>query len=366
MMASAWIRKSKSRLETFKAGLKQAALKLVFTNENKRAVMELLRHRIERGATESGAINGLREIYAKEYGEYNPRTMILAEVAKRFMSESDASLLGALEGLCGPEVKPILASGRKSGRVIDTLKLATDYYKNAAAIRSAVMSALAGPILSVIVMVIIIFIFSVKVFPALASAMSGSGDMSPALARMVAFSDFVVNDGIFILVSVAALVVYAMWSLPNQLRWRDTLDRFPPWSIYRSAQSASFLVTLASLLQAKMTTKQALDIVGANSSVYVASWVRKISKSLVMGHTEGAALSTDFFVREARVELRSYVDSPDFIEKLPSIADDVRAASLKSVVSASKVITMLIMLMIAIYAAMSMMALVSIEFRPSN
>jgi type II secretory pathway component PulF len=82
-----------------------------------------------------------------------------------------------------------------------------------------------------------------------------------------AMSQFVVHYGIDSLVLVVGIVYLIRWAQPNYTgRHRVTLDRFWPFSLYRTVNGVTFLISLSSLMQANVQTGDALKELAEHAS----------------------------------------------------------------------------------------------------
>lgn len=74
--------------------------------------------------------------------------------------------------------------------------------------------------------------------------------------------------------SFAVITGLISWSLPN---WkspdsvRTFADKIMPWSIYQDIQGATFLLNMAALLKAKMTTLNSLNILQEFASPWLST-----------------------------------------------------------------------------------------------
>jgi len=141
---------------------------------------------------------------------------------------------------------------------------------------------------------------------------------------------------IFILILLLYLI-WTLWSIPNQIKNRPR--NLPPWNIIDSVNSAIVLQTYGELLKVGVPSSQALSNIGEYQSPYVRHWCQRIRLRMINGHTEGQALSCDFFRQEPRIEIESYAQTSEFTSKTELISEKVFKSTEKLV---SKMATTLV------------------------
>ena len=106
-----------------------------------------------------------------------------------------------------------------------------------------------------------------------------------------AMSQFVVNYGIYALVVILAVIYLVRWAQPNYIgRHRVFLDNFWPFSLYRTVNGATFLVSLSSLMQANVQTGDALKELAEHASPYIKQRILAARSGLHQGEGLGSSL----------------------------------------------------------------------------
>lgn len=134
---------------------------------------------------------------------------------------------------------------------------------------------------------------------------------------------------------------------------REYLDKFPPYSIYKAMQGASFLISLASLLKSGIPIIESVKIIESNSSPWMKSKIKDINRAFGKGETGAGALITkghaSMFNRDVRVQIRAYSKLAQMdraMYKIGVVAIEITAANVRA-------ITGLIKMMMIFFVAIS-------------
>lgn len=155
---------------------------------------------------------------------------------------------------------------------------------------SSVVSNLAQPVVAIILLFIVMAMFAIRIIPNIVKGQDVS-KWPWAGKAVVALSDFVVNQvwwlGL-VLIGVIVLIGYSMPRLrpdkPYIGALRPVLDRIPPYSIYKSLQSASFLLSLSSLLMAGSELRLAIKQLRESASPYLQFYLELMDVELRRGN----------------------------------------------------------------------------------
>ncbi len=88
-------------------------------------------------------------------------------------------------------------------------------------------------------------------------------------------------------------VVWVFWSLPRRgdTAFRKVLEHFPPWSIYKAIQGATFLLNVAIMLRSGIPLYRSLELMKQFASPWLKERVEMTMFGLRQGRTLGVALA---------------------------------------------------------------------------
>jgi type II secretory pathway component PulF len=219
----------------------------------------------------------------------------------------------------------LLMAGDQAGALAQSMQSVIKVTRAKQSIQGAIMSGLAYPAFLFLLAFGVMYMFSNKIIPAFAQA--ARGDHWIGMARtMIDVSHFVQGWFGWILAGVVAviaaiLVSMPMWSGPN----RTYFDRFPPYSIYRIQQGASWLIAMSALIQAGVRIEAAMEQLMAKSSSWARVRIHAALRGMKSGKNLGAALvqtKYEFPDREIISDIQIYANKSGFDEALKVIGDD--------------------------------------------
>ncbi|PKC36298.1 conjugal transfer protein [Pantoea ananatis 15320] len=127
---------------------------------------------------------------------------------------------------------------------------------------------------------------------------------------------------------IAAAVVWYIWRSLHRLtgRVRFFLDRFPPWSVYRRMQGASFILNMNAMLSAGIPMEQAVRSMNdATRSAWLKERLDALEKALSGGETNlGQALDVcgyDFPDERAIIKMQTLFETGNKEGSLKRFAD---------------------------------------------
>lgn len=174
----------------------------------------------------------------------------------------------------------IIAAGEGSGELVEGLRFLSQTMRAISKMTNVLRKAVATPIVLIIMNGAIMWGFSTFMVPMLSQLIKPE-HWPPVGKALYASSMLVTNHGLTMAVAVVATLVTFGWSLGNWAGPRRVMvDRYLPYSIYRNYMGSVFLVTLASLLNARISLVDALAKMRATSNPWmrwhVATMLRKL------------------------------------------------------------------------------------------
>lgn len=234
----------------------------------------------------------LHETYSKNGKHpYNVIAMVLAD-AKRALTGGSKTLASAIKHWLPDNEAIQLASGEEAGRLAECLRGLIVMTANKSKMMGSVLSELAEPVLLVALSVNLLNQISQKIVP----IMSRSHDLSQSTGNtyiMYWLATGVQDYGIYVLSLAILFVFWVLWSLPRRgdTQFRMVLEHFPPWSVYKAIQGATFLLNVAIMLRSGIPLYRALELMQQFSSPWLKERVETTMFGLRQGRSLGVALA---------------------------------------------------------------------------
>jgi len=220
----------------------------------------------------------------------------------------------------------ILVAGDESGRLSESLEQMIFISKSLKKIRTSVYDGLAYPIFLVVLSFGVMFLFGTKIIPAFTSAASGGAQWTGMAGLMIAVAEFVRSYIFLVAAGVMGLAGLVVFSLPRwNGRLRVFLDRFAPYSIYRTIEGASWIISLASLVHSGLRIERSIEQLMSNSSPWSRLRMAAILQGLKTGQNIGQSMAStgyDFPDREIIADINVYSARSGFDEALRIIGED--------------------------------------------
>ena len=204
--------------------------------------------------------------------------------------------LGHFEGLIGPLAISMIRVGERSGSLASNLLHLSEELKRRDALKRKVISALAYPLVIIVATVGISLVLTVYIFPKIMPIFKGFKHELPLPTRiLIASSDFIMHDGIWLLAAIAALSIgwACMLRLPQVRSVADrTILLLPIFgTVARRYYLATVTRTLGVLLSGEVRVVAALELIGESigNSLY-----RDDLRSIAAGLRHGKRLSEEF------------------------------------------------------------------------
>jgi len=235
--------------------------------------------------------------------------------------------LGAsLTGFASPEEVMLISSGQRSGNLPEGLELAASLLAARRSILRAVTSALAYPAFLLAVCVVVLLIVSIMVMPKFAM-LSDPTAWHGAAALLYGATSFVTSPlGVATLLLLLGSLAAALFTLPLWTgRLRLSVEKLPPWSIYRLTVGCVWLFTVATLMRSGMQLTHILEnmLNADHVTAYLRERIMAIAMETGTGKNFGEALhdcGMEFPDSEMVDDLRVYASLPGFHKKMHELA----------------------------------------------
>ena len=217
-----------------------------------------------------------------------------------------------------------------------------------------ILSALTYPIFMLGLSILIIVAVGIYMVPPLLE-FAGDTRWTGNAASLVAVSDFARYYWwtLPLALSIAMLAIYISFANLTG-RIRITLDKFPPWSLYRMFIGVSWLMSLAALVESGTPIAKALQALRANSSPYLKERIDKTLSYMKNGDNLGTALKRGGFgfpEPELIGDLEIYSELDNFEETLNTVATDYLDKSVSNIQGTAQTLNSVSIIVVAVLVA---------------
>jgi len=178
--------------------------------------------------------------------EANKKGDIRASVIRYWLRDMNEGkdFSAALKDWVPPAEMMLIQAGEKSGAMEDAINNAIEVTEASKAMKGAIIGALSYPIILIVILFGMIYLFSTQVVPKLSSIKDPETWPGPS-KLMYDTSVFVQDYWSVVIIGFILLIIIINWTIPRMFKARNMLDSIPPWSIYNAFQSSVFLISIA-------------------------------------------------------------------------------------------------------------------------
>lgn len=283
-------------------------LKIQFTRKQRTRIYTKLGKFLENSVPLVRALDIVRS-HESDGGKKNTKAvvMILDDIINEIRNGKSFSL--SLQKWVNDEEVSILNAGEIAGTLHDSIKDILFMFKANKAIKSA-LGGLIYPVALVVATIFFLYIFSARVVPAFVQVLprekwKGQG------AMLGQVSDFVMQWYIIIGIGTTLVLILIFLSFPHLTgRLRVRLDRFVPWSIYKTVKGCAFLIAFSALTKAGVTAPEVLNLLSKFANAWYIERLQATRRKLLNGSPNiGEALYTsgyEFPDKTTIIDMRSY------------------------------------------------------------
>ncbi|MEZ8292763.1 type II secretion system F family protein [Vibrio splendidus] len=255
----------------------------------------------------------------------------------------------------------IIKAGEESSDLSSAMKDAVEVTMATKQMKSAVFGKMAYPTVLMLLFLVLMFIFSTTAIPQISATLDPKS--WPPLGQMLyGFSTFIQNYWLHCIVAFTVTSIMISKTMPTYTgRWRKYLDKLPPWSIYQTMQSSTFLLAVAAMLKSGTPISESLHMMRDNSEHYVSKQIQvMIDKLVIEAETPGEAMRTSFLDVETGVDIAIYDKSNSLETALDSIGREAIHNGIGSVSKASAIANVVVLLSIGLYVGVTYFAIFQI------
>jgi len=242
------------------------------------------------------------------------------------------SLAKAVKGLVPQEDLYVIESAEKTGRLAEGFKRLIYFTKKSDELK-AKMFSLFKPLAMAFAALGILYGFSSSVLPDFATMVTDDqrGAATTSLMQMGDWLEVYTAPILLVIAVYFGISAALLTTFRNPIR-DQFLNRYvPPWNFYQMFLANSFLLTLGTMMESGMRTKDALHIVKQFSGPYLSDHIDLMERSLNQGASDAKAIATDLFDKESARKLRTLGSSGQLETMMQKIAQRSLEASMKRV-----------------------------------
>ena len=223
------------------------------------------------------------------------------------------ALAEGMRGWFSPNTVEIIRVGEEGGALAETVKSAMNALAQRSGAIGAFVAAVTYPTLVLIVASILIVFLNLKVLPEFRDIKPES-QWPDAGRTLVSMANFIESWWWLVILLIIAVVLIVKRILTHYTgELRPTLDKIPPFSLYRKLASARVMETMGLLVANGIVFKQAIKVMQQQAGPYVASHLIMMEHLMSMGKGNIAdMLSTGLIEEKDILRLRVMAEVKGF------------------------------------------------------
>lgn len=255
----------------------------------------------------------------------------------------------------------LIAAGERSNQVAEGMMQAQKATAARIAMTRAIRSSLIGPAFLLLATFGLLIGFSKGLAPILTS-MFPIEKFPGHVRQLLLAADFVGNYWWAMSGALVTAAVVISWSLPN---WtgpiREKADNFPPYSLYRTYNSAAFMISLSSLLRAGVALPEALRSIRALSPRWMRRHLSLSLRRLENGDSYQLVFETGMLDEQTYDLVAVYADLSDFDASIKAIGEASIENSVESIRKKSAVVKTFAMIVMGLIVGWIYSAFISVQ-----
>ena len=241
-----------------------------------------------------------------------------------------------------PTERMLIDAGEKAGDLVTGLREAAYINQARRKIRSTVIGALVMPAVLFAAFIGLLVGLSNTLVPKLEGMLPI--EQWPEISLMYRAMAVTVRDhGIMVGLVFVGMFAFALALQPRLKRGklRAFLDHLPPFSLYRTIQSSSFLVSLSSQLRAGVPVETGIQNIAQISTPWARSHAEEMLLRIARGEEPGTAMNTGMMEKELAMDVQAYAETSSFSAAISKIGKRLVERTLYRVKAVSNGINML-------------------------
>lgn len=278
------------------------------------------------------AVEELRGLEIKK--DYKSRLWYVLNDVMEQMRNSDANFAKSLSKYVPEQDMMIISASENDDITIGFTTVIANNIQNKK-MKDAFISALAYPILMLVVLFSLLFYFSTSVIPVFVESISDGVLLSTTSEILITMSNNFNWWFSCLMIIASILFVFIMWALPNLSHGlRRYLEDIPPFNMYRVVVGCGFLFALGSLAKAGFKQDDSLEQMVHLAKPYLRYRIKRIQDLMADGMDIGQALvesKLNFPDKQMVIELaiQTKYSEEDSLEVLSNTLAEDGLASIK-------------------------------------
>lgn len=285
------------------------------------------------------ALDSIRARRLQSVGQYDASVIAIDQWMRRI--QNGQRFADAIADWVPSQERMLLAAGERSGRLQEALISCAKVMVVQREIKKAIRNGLVYPVLLVVGVFVMMWFFGNHIIPSFSKIIPVDKWRGVA-ATVVHVSHWIQHWFWLPVVMLLALSGAIAWMLPNWVgASRATLDRYPPFSIYRTVLGSSWMISLAAMVGAGERMEDAMHSMGKYGNPWLKTRTEEILRGLRSGLPLGDAMArtgSGFPDREIIDDLGVYASTSGLDESLRIIADEWIAESVANIQLMMKVV----------------------------
>lgn len=282
------------------------------------------------------------------------------------MMKNGARLSVAIKGWVGTEEAMLIAAGEQSGMLGNSLEQAVKILEGRKRIKGAIIGGLAYPAFLTLIALAALYMFGFVIAPAFISVTKGAEWYGLAKA-WIDVSLFIRDYFVFMVGAVVTIIVLFFASLSRfdgALRVR--LDRYVPYSIYRTVHGSAWLIAMSALQSAGVPIVASLERLSQEAAPWLKRRVQGCLFSMHSGRNLGEALRLsgyEFPDREIMADLRVYADLSGMDEALEVLGNEWLEESISRIQAQMNVIFAISIMLVGLLVAFMVGGMIQVQLQ---
>lgn len=266
---------------------------------------------------------------------YQPQKHPLAFILESWIEglTSGKTFSDAVQSFIPTEELVLISSGERANNLEEGLLQAAYVVTTKSSMKSVVSKSLAKPLFLLVLLIGLMIGFSLWMAPTFQTTFPAD-KFPPHVQKLFYVSDYFRDFWHVTVAFLAGLVVLISWSLNN---WtgptRERFDSFPPWSLFRTYNSASFMIALSSLLRAGVSLSESLKNIHAQSSPWMREHLEGCIERLDDGLSYREVFNSPMLDSTTKNMFAIYADQTEFDKAINSIGKEIIETSTESIQS---------------------------------
>ena len=260
-----------------------------------------------------------------------------------------ATFVQAIEGWI-PDTEMNLITAGDEGRGIEYgLAEAIKFTESAEKIKKVIRSNAAYPVVLGTLIYLMLSMFALKLAPTYLRYLDIKA--WPSLAQTLYYiGNALASSWIFVIMFLIIMTITVSMTIS---KWtgslREIADKFPPWSIYKTYQGCSFLISLASMMQSGRPLNKSLQRLKESSPEYLGFYIDKMLENLKTGGKNfGVHLNVGLLDDETAGDVEDYSSLGRFEEAIYNIGESNLENSIEKIELKMMVVRTLMMFVVAL------------------